>query len=372
MRANFATFANALCHHNATPLSVAVLAPCVWGEKLACGVAWQSMLLGRNGVWQSIVNLAKHNTAWRSEFGNETAQRGKIQWHSKATNSVWQVFVGKTMHGDTANSAWQVWRKWTVLVGKASKKKMGQCLGGDFSLSLSLSLSLSRCSHFLARLWAKLKGFFTHFVVVSSYLVINFSYFIVVLTHLFAYKRHFLGHCAFVKFLNALFLGFLRSSSQAIFTKTAWQAINLALFLLFGLPRSLCSLAMTAHFVILSLLQKGDQAACKAQAAAKKSIKIKENLPFLDTSLALSMTSILRYFTLLRKVQYDKDFVILSLCKRRKIHTLKCKFALQIYGYFATISMTSILRLSPSLKFNTQSLQILCYNFILKDKNAKI
>ena len=34
MKANFATFANALCHLNATPLSVAVLAPCAWGENL--------------------------------------------------------------------------------------------------------------------------------------------------------------------------------------------------------------------------------------------------------------------------------------------------------------------------------------------------
>ena len=43
------------------------------------------------------------------------------------------------------------------------------------------------------------------------------------------------------------------ASLRAVFAKTAWQAINLALFLLFGLPRSLCSLAMTANFVILSV-----------------------------------------------------------------------------------------------------------------------
>ena len=35
LKANFAAFANALCHLNATPLSVAVLAPCAWGENLA-------------------------------------------------------------------------------------------------------------------------------------------------------------------------------------------------------------------------------------------------------------------------------------------------------------------------------------------------
>ena len=100
-----ANYANALCHLNATPLSVAVLAPCAWGENLARGVAWQS-----------IANSAKHDTAWYGEFGNETAQRGKIQWHSKAS---------------TANSVWR------VLVGEAGKAKMWQCLGGGL-LSLSL------------------------------------------------------------------------------------------------------------------------------------------------------------------------------------------------------------------------------------------
>ena len=122
---------------------------------------------------------------------------------------------------------------------------MGQCLGGGL---LSLSLSLSRCSHLWHAFALNLKGFFTHFVVdfahfiaISSQLIANFSYFIVVLIHLFACKRHFLGHCAFLKFLNALFLGF-------------------------------CVL-----FVILSV--------------AKNPQRLKENLPFLDTSLALSMTN---------------------------------------------------------------------------------
>ena len=135
--------------------------------------------------------------------------------------------------------------------------------GGGTSLSLSLSLVARTFWHAFG---LNLKGFFTHFIVV--------------LTHLFAYKRHFLGHCAFLKFLNALFLGFLRLSLRAVFAKTAWQSINLALFLLFGLPRSLCSLAMTAHFVILSLLQKGE-----------KSKGLKAHLLFLDTSLTLSMTN---------------------------------------------------------------------------------
>lgn len=49
-----------------------------WGENLACGVAWQGVLLGRNGARQGALNLATHNTAWRSEFGNETAQQSKM------------------------------------------------------------------------------------------------------------------------------------------------------------------------------------------------------------------------------------------------------------------------------------------------------
>ena len=149
----------------------------------------------------------------------------------------------------------------------------------------------------VARLWAKLKGFFAHFIVVSSRFIVNFTYFIavvsrifvafshlfaiafrfiIVLTHLFTHKRHFLGHCAFLKFLNALFLGF-------------------------------CVL-----FVILSLCKK-----------VKNPHKLKENLPFLDTSLTLSMTNsgfclkttdkenALYYFTM------KADFVILSVATQR-------------------------------------------------------
>ena len=113
MRANLAAFTNALCHRNATPLSVAVLAPCVWGGNVACGVAWQDTL-----------NSAKYNTAWCGEFGNETAQHSKFNGKASATNSVWQAFVGKTKRGDIANLA---------------RRKWGSVWAGDFSLSLSLS-----------------------------------------------------------------------------------------------------------------------------------------------------------------------------------------------------------------------------------------
>ena len=118
-----------------------------------------------------------------------------------------------------------------------NKAKTGAVFGGGTSLSLSLSLSLLAL---LAHLWAKLKGFFTHFIVV--------------LTHLFACKRHFLGHYAFLKFLNALFLGF-------------------------------CAL-----FVILSLCKKATQRIARRKSQQKNPHKLKENLLFLDTSLALSMT----------------------------------------------------------------------------------
>ena len=52
-----------------------------------------------------------------------------------------------------------------------------------------------------------LKGFFTHFVVVSSYLVANFSYFIVVFSRLFAYKKHFFRTLCFFKIFKRFVFG---------------------------------------------------------------------------------------------------------------------------------------------------------------------
>ena len=177
-----------------------------------------------------------------------------------------QIQCGRPLRAKqrTTNSAWQAGRKWclqakqsvatrqiqhgenvAVLAGKA---KMGAVFGRR--------TSLSRCSHLWHAFGLNLKGFFAHFIVVlfrfivdfayfiaiSSYLVVSFSYFIVgfsrifvafshlfvvafrfiiVLTHLFTYKRHFSGLYAFLKFLNALFLGFLCLSLRAIFTRTA-------------------------------------------------------------------------------------------------------------------------------------------------------
>ena len=268
---NLATFANVLCHLNATPLSAAVLAPCAWGGNLACGVARQS-----------IANSATHNTAWR----------GKIQRHGNKIQR--NEFSVASVCGQ--NKAWRHC--------KFSTEKMGQCLGGGL-LSLSLSLSLSLVARtFWHAFGLNLKGFFTHFVVVSSHLVVNFSYFIavfphifavtfrfiIVLTHLFACKRHFLGHYAFLKFLNALFLGFcalfvilslckkaknphkLKDNLPFLDTSLALSMTNSGFCLkTTDKENALCHLKMTADFVILS--------------AAKNPHKLKENLPFLDTSL---------------------------------------------------------------------------------------
>ena len=173
---------------------------------------------------------------------------------------------------------------WWCLWAKQAQRKWGSVWAGDFSLSLS------RCSHFLARLWAKFKRLFYpfyrsfisfyfrfcsfyrsfisscrkffYFIAVLSRLFIAFSHlfvvafrFIIVLTHLFTCKRHFLGHCAFLKFLNALFVRF-------------------------------CAL-----FVILSLCKKATQRVARRKPQQKNPHKLKENLPFLDTSLTLSMTN---------------------------------------------------------------------------------
>ena len=203
---------------------------------------------------------AKH-----SEFGN--AQHS-VAWQNSTArqqNSAQRIQCGKCL-----------WAKQSVATRQIQHGDNGAVFGRG------TSLSLSRCSHLWHAFALNLKGFFTHFVVVSSrfildftlfiaissYLVVNFSYFIAVLSRIFAYKRHFLGHCAFLKFLNALFLGFLRLSLRAIFTRKA-------------------------HFVILSLCKK-----------AKNPHKLKENLPFLDTSLALSMTKFMtqRVFGMARQI----------------------------------------------------------------------
>ena len=122
MKANFATFANALCHLNATPLSVAVLAPCVWGENLACGVAWQRVL---NSAELGVASLA--------------TKRQSVAKFNGTAKQAQQIQCGE------------------CLWAKQAKRKWSSVWAGDFSLSLS------RCSHFLASLCVKFKGLFYSF-----------------------------------------------------------------------------------------------------------------------------------------------------------------------------------------------------------------
>ena len=73
----------------------------------ACGVAWQSVLLGRSGAWQNIAN------------------------------SVWRVFVGKTTHDKFGLAS-------VAKVGGACGRNRRSENGAVFGRRTSLSLSLSR------------------------------------------------------------------------------------------------------------------------------------------------------------------------------------------------------------------------------------
>ena len=149
---------------------------------------------------------------------------------------------GNAQHSNEFSVAkWCLRAKQSVATLQIQHGENGAVFGRGTSLSLSLSLSLvARTFWHAFRL--NLKGFFTHFIVVLTRFIVDFarfiaisSYFVVVFSHLFACKRHFLGHCAFFEnFKCFVFLGFLHSLLQAVFAKTA-------------------------HFIILSLLQKGEK-----------------------------------------------------------------------------------------------------------------
>ena len=111
---------------------------------------------------------------------------------------------------------------------------------------LSLSLSLSRCSHFLARLCVKFKGLFYSFCRSFNSSYRKFFLFHRDFNSSFCLQKVFFRTLCFFEIFKYFILGFLRLSLRAVFAKTAWQAINLALPLPCGLPRSPCSLAMTA------------------------------------------------------------------------------------------------------------------------------
>ena len=116
----------------------------------ACGITSQSVLLGRNGAWQGVVNLATHNTAWRSEFDNETAQRGT----TNSTNSATQHSKHSEFSMASTTRQIQCEENGAVLVGEAGKAKMEQYLGGGL-----LSLVAGT---FWQAFGLNLKDFFVH------------------------------------------------------------------------------------------------------------------------------------------------------------------------------------------------------------------
>ena len=279
-----------------------------WGENLACGGVWQGVLLERNGVWQGTLNSAKRNTAQRGEFGNETAQRGKIQRHDNkiqhnefikvstaqqiqqntanlamqtaqsvvlrakqcTTQQARQIRLGKcgengicrqNKAGDTANSARGQWgsacalcleQKFGVRCRVAECGEFGNAQHSKFSLAgacgqsengavfgrgTSLSLSLSRCSHFLAHLWAKFKRLFYsfHHIFISSY------------------HKFFLFHRGFSSYFRSYFSFYHSFNSSFCLQKAFFRALcffEIFKCFVFGLLRPFC------HF---EPLQKGEK-----------------------------------------------------------------------------------------------------------------
>ena len=98
----------------------------------------------------------------------------------------WAVLAGETKRGDIANSAR---RKWGVWAG-----------------------SLSRCSHFLAHLWAKFKGLFYPF----------YRSFILSCHKIFLFHRGFLSYfCSFFSSFCSCF-SFYRSFNSSFYLQKAF------------------------------------------------------------------------------------------------------------------------------------------------------
>ena len=197
------------------------------------------------------------------------------------------------------------WQRTTQQLGKRGEmggacgqsrqsENVGKCLGGEL---LSLSLSLLALFGTLKFLNALFLGFCALFVILS--LCKKATQRVARRKPQQKNPQRLKENLPFLDTSLALSMT-ANASLRAVFAKTAWQAINLALFLLFGLPRSLCSLAMTdkenalchfamtANFVILSV---ATQRVARRKPQQKNPQRLKENLPFLDTSLALSMTA---------------------------------------------------------------------------------
>ena len=128
----------------------------------ACGITSQSVLLGRSVVWQGVVNLATHNTAWWRVW-----QRNSVAKFNGTAKQARQI-----QHGENV----------AVLAGKA---KMGAVFGRR--------TSLSRCSHLWHAFGLNLKGFFAHFIVVLFRFIVDFAHFIAISS----YRKFFLFYCGF-------------------------------------------------------------------------------------------------------------------------------------------------------------------------------
>ena len=184
-----------------------------------------------------------------------------------------------------------------------NKAKMGQCLGGGL-----LSLSLSRCSHFLAHLWVKFKGLFYSFC--RSF----FS----------SYRKFFLFYRSFL--------------SSFCLQKAFFRA-----FCLFeNFKRCVC--ALLRPFCHFEPLQKGDPTGCKAQAAAKKSTKIKRKLAI------LGYFACAQYDKFRQKPKFDSlphfnvikarnDGLSCHFERSEKSKEFKIRF---VYGYFANAQYDKI------------------------------
>ena len=153
--------------------------------------------------------------------------------------------------------------------------KMGQCLGGGL-LSLSLSLSLSRCSHFLARLWVKFKGLFYSFC--RSFIL--------------SYRKFFLFYRSF----NSSF--YLQKAFFRAFC--LFEFFKCFIFGLFALviASRLSKNGGFCHF------ERSDPTGCKAQAAAKKSTKIKRKLAIFGYFACAQYDKVYQYYA--KSVWYGK------------------------------------------------------------------
>ena len=229
-----ANYANALCHRNATPLSVAVLAPCAWGENLVA----RQIRLGKCGEIGGVCECLGGGLLFLFLFLSLSLSLSlsllALFGTLKFLNALFLGFCALFVILNLCKKATQ-----RVARRKPQQKNPHKLKENLPFLDTSLALSMTN-SGFCLKTTDK-ENALCHLATIDK-------------SHNFAHQKHF-----FTQILGTKFTNFIR---------------------FYGLPRSLCSLAMTADFVILSLLQKGE-----------KSKGLKAHLLFLDTSLTLSMTN---------------------------------------------------------------------------------